>query len=87
MSPNLLPIIPATTWNGFVICGDNLDRNIKLRHQSLEARTLSLHCFNFFAVKDRCSLSPLSNSSVSTDNSGFDVKMLLPDEKIVQDLI
>ena len=44
---------------GYVLAGDNLDRNTRPRHQTLESRTHSMHWFNAVAVKDRIDISTL----------------------------
>ncbi len=42
---------------GFKIVGDNVDKSVKPRHETLEATSQSLHFFHAFAVKDRVDLS------------------------------
>jgi hypothetical protein len=45
------------TWSGFILATDNLDRNIKPRHQTIASKTISMHWSNTIAVKDRCDFS------------------------------
>ena len=79
--------LQPSTWCGFVIVGDNLDRNIKPRHQTLQSRTVSLHCFNSYAVKDRCDFSAFEDAQPPPDLSLCDVNQLLPQDGDVQKLI
>ena len=37
---------PPPRYTGFTICGDNLDNNVKRRHQQCDRKTVSLHYFN-----------------------------------------
>ena len=54
-------------WLGFKVVGDNTDKNIRPRHQSLEARTKSLHYFHAFAALDRINPSCLSEQRPNVD--------------------
>lgn len=65
-------------WVGFKIIGDNIDKNVCPRHQSLEVHTKSLHYFHAFAALDRVNLSGLSEQRPSIDPSIFDLEKLLP---------
>jgi L1 cell adhesion molecule like protein len=68
----------STNWSGFTIVGDNLDRNIRPRHQSLDSRTVSLHFFNSYAAKDRIDLSSFENTEVSFDDMrSYNIEKLL----------
>ncbi len=49
--------IATSGWFGFKVVGDNLDKNTRPRHQTIENRTVSLHYFNSYAVLDRINLS------------------------------
>lgn len=67
-------------WTGFTIVGDNIDKTVRPRHQTLQSRTQSLHYFNSYAVLDRCDFSSLKESTSASldDLSQFDVTELLP---------
>lgn len=58
--------------------GDNIDKNVKPRHETLEHTTQSLHYFNCFAVLDRINLSGLSDKQPTVDGSSFDFSSILP---------
>ena len=77
----------SSTWNGYVLAGDNLDRNVKPRHQTIKCRTQSLHWFNSMAVKDRCDFSALPDAVVPCDVHTCDVLTLLPDANDCEQLI
>ena len=51
------------TWKGFKIVGDNFDKNVKRRHQTINRQTLSLHYFHAFAVKDRINYTTLDDTA------------------------
>ncbi len=67
-------------WNGFRLCGDNLDKNVRRRHMRSDRQTESLHYFYSYGVLNRIDFSALSD--VRIDNSCLDVrsvaKSLLP---------
>ena len=75
------------TWHGYVLAGDNLDRNVRPRHQTFQSQTRSLHWFNAVAVHDRCDFSSLKDAMPTRDFSSFDVRSLLPDRDDCQQLI
>lgn len=43
------PAQPAA-WRGFIIVGDNIDKTIKPRHETLQSRNRSLHYFNSYVI-------------------------------------
>ena len=54
--------VVVTEWKGFKIVGDNIDKNINPRHQTIMMnQTKSLHCFQSYAVQDRINLSNYSD--------------------------
>jgi len=58
-----------TSTKGFVIVGDNLDKNLRPSHQREDRQTQSLHVFHSCAIKNRVDVSSLSdepNSAVLT---------------------
>ena len=72
----MLNLYITMQWMGFKIVGDNIDKNIKARHETMETTNQSLHFFHAFAVKDRVHLSQCS-----------DVAPLEPDEIKVSELL
>ena len=46
-----------STWHGFKVVGDNVDKTIKPRHMREDRQTKSVHYFQIYAVKDRVNLS------------------------------
>ena len=53
----------SSTKHGVKIVGDNIDKNVRPRHQTMEKQTQSLHYFNCFACLDRVDLSGLSDNA------------------------
>ena len=51
----------STSWVGYKVVGDNVDKNVKPRFQRQEQKGQSLHYFHGFAVKDRVDLSSFSD--------------------------
>ena len=77
----------ASTWTGFRIVGDNIDRSLRPRHQTLDSRTRSFHYFNSYAVLDRCNFSAFDDCNISLVSlSDFDVKSLLLSSSDLQQL-
>lgn len=72
-------------WNGFVLAMDNLDQNIRPRHQTLSSKTVSMHWSNVIAVKNRCNFSMFEDEI--TDAIEFDTKYFLPDKDSCAKLI
>ena len=71
---------------GFVIVGDNLDKNFRPSHQRVDRHTQSLHIFHSCAIKNRVDVSSLSDKPASAVLS--DKLLLLNCEdvtKILQD--
>ena len=80
--PKFVPIScsspkPATSqkWSGFKVVLDNIDMNLKPRHQTFERRTRSIHYVNAYAVLDRVDLS---NCSTLITDSEVSIASLLP---------
>ena len=67
------------TWKGFKIVGDNVDKNVRARHQTLISQNQSLHYFHAFAVMDRVDLSGFSDTAPSGDVT-VDVTDFLPSQ-------
>lgn len=56
---------PLSQWHGFKYVGDNVDKNVKPRHQTLDSQGKSLHYFHYYAVMDRIDLSTESDEPPS----------------------
>lgn len=82
-SQSVLPHSNAiiSDWKGFVVVGDNIDKTVHARHQTLESRNRSLHYFNSYAVLDRCNFSLLPEHHVIPDLKAYDVTKLLPSKR------
>ena len=79
--------LPQEQRHGYILVGDNLDRNIRPRHQTIQSQTHSVHWFNTIAVKDRCNFSAFADTIPVPDVSPFDVKSFLPDGNDCKQLI
>ena len=81
-TPGLLTAVshdnPARPWYGFKLVGDNIDKNVRPRHQTLQRQTQSFHYFNSYAVKDRLDLSVMSDNPSAQDVEAIDVNTILP---------
>lgn len=73
-------------WYGFKIVGDNIDKNVRPRHQHVDTHTRSLHYFHAFAVLDRIDLSQCSEINPSIDPWSFDLEKLLPSTEDILEL-
>ena len=62
---------------GYVIVGDNMDKNVRPSFQRIDHMTVSLHHFTAFASKDRVNMSGYQDMA---GNSSLDVTSLLPSE-------
>ena len=66
-------------WAGFKIVIDNIDMNLRPRHQTFERQTQSIHYVNAYAVRDRIdfkdesAMLTLENTTVSADSLLFSV--------------
>lgn len=65
-------------WCGFKLVGDNIDKNVHPRHETIERRSQSLHYFNVYAVLDRVDLSSFSDSFPRVDINSLPLQDLLP---------
>ena len=52
-----------TQWKGFKIIGDNVDKSVRARHQTLVTTDQSLHYFHSVAVMDRVDFSDCSDDA------------------------
>lgn len=73
-------------WQGFKIVGDNIDKTVRPRHQTIDSRTQSLRYFNSFAVQDRVDLSSYSDHTPSVDIDTLSMDCLLPTHNDLQTL-
>ena len=91
LSHDILSIQPSkepaqvSSWSGFKDVGDNIDKTIRPRHQTLDFQTRSLH-FHAYAVKDRVDCSSLSDITHDTDLTRYDVRSLLLSQENVKEL-
>lgn len=76
-----------TPWSGFVLVGDNIDKSVNARHQTMELRNRSLHYFNSYAVLDRCNFSHLPEFQPPIDRSAYDMKCLLPSDTDIEAIL
>ena len=77
----------GSKWQGFKVVGDNIDKNVRRRHQTLERTTKSLHYFNTYAVADRVDFSGLSESRPEVSLTDQLADSLLPTEHDLQQLL
>ena len=67
--PAVIPhavIQEAPMWTGFCIYGDNVDKEIRPRHQTVSEQTKSMHMFQSFAQLDRINLAGVSDEPVQS---------------------
>ena len=67
-----------SSWKGFKVVGDNLDKTVRPRRQRFDERTKSLHYFNSMAILDRVDMSKLSDERSAFNYSSFSLESLLP---------
>ena len=79
--------VQNTAWQGYVFAGDNLDCNIRPRHQTVLSQTRSVHWFNSIAVQDRSDFSLFADTIPTPNISSFDLNYLLPDADDSENLI
>ena len=73
-------------WQGFKIVGDNIDKTVHSRHQTIDSPTQSLHYFNSYAVQDRIDLSSYSDTTPAINLEAVSMDILLPTEDDLRDL-
>ena len=57
-----LQSIPTTGWYGFILIGNNLDKDVKPRYVRVDQKTKSLYFFHYYTVRDGIDLSSFSNN-------------------------
>ena len=69
-------------WLGFKLVGDNLDRRVKPRHQTMDKRGTDFHAFQYIAIKDRVDLSNFSDKHDKPVclSEEFDANGILPSQ-------
>ena len=70
-----IPIPPS-----FKLIGDNVDKTVKPREETIDSHAKSLHYFHSFAVKDRCDITGLPDNPGMPDMDNIDVDVVLPTE-------
>ena len=65
-------------WCGFKLVGDNIDKNVHPRDETIERRSRSLHYFYVYAVLDQVDLSLFSDSFPTVDINSLPLQDLLP---------
>ena len=70
---------PLSQWHGFKYVGDNIDKNVKPRHQTLDSQGKSLHYFHYYALMDRIDLSTESDEPPS-ETVSLTIDDILPTE-------
>ena len=63
-----------SNWCGFKIVGDNIDKNVRPRHETLERRSRSLHYFHSYAILDRVDLTGYTDEVQCSDGSAIDME-------------
>ena len=77
----------TSSKHGVKVVGDNIDKNLRPRHQTIEKQTQSLHYFNCFACLDRVDLSGLSDLAPIVDIKSIDIKVILPSSEDLDQLL
>ena len=82
LTPSLLTLSPARSLttavsqlpctNGYVIVGDNIDKNVRPSFQRHDRTTQSLHFFHSYAVLDRIDIDGLSDDHPSSIDISLD---------------
>lgn len=74
----------ARSQHGFVIVGDNIDKNVRPSLQREGKKTLSLHYFHSYAMKDRFNIASLSDDPPTAKVTP---ESILPSEESFQSLL
>lgn len=70
--------VDTAKWFGFKIVGDNIDKTVRPRHETMASHNQSLHYFHCYAVHDRVNLSSFSDEPTQVDTHLFSPEVLLP---------
>lgn len=68
-----IPSTENSMPDGFIIVGDNVDKNVRPSFQRADRKTESWHCFHSYAAYNRINISKLSDSVPSGEVSPNDV--------------
>ncbi|XP_019863233.1 PREDICTED: uncharacterized protein LOC109592137, partial [Amphimedon queenslandica] len=60
-------VISEAKWNGFKLCGDNIDKTVKPRNMTISKQSQSFNYFNSYAVLDRIDMSLCSEEAPLID--------------------
>ena len=85
-----MPEVDVNTWDGFVLVGDNIDKNVKPRQEGIDSKTQSYHFFHSYAIQDRINLSSVSDKQshyLSVPVNQLPLSTLLPSVSDHQSLI
>ena len=86
MEPNEVESTATSTSDGFVIVGDNIDKNVRPSFQRIDRKTDSWHCFHSYAVYNRINVLNLKDSIPSGEVSSASVLPNMADlQKIHKD--
>ena len=58
---------------GYKIVIDNIDKNVRPRHMSIDSQTKSLHCVQLYCVKDRVKFGSLPDVPPSGEKQVYDI--------------
>ena len=72
------PSIPQPLSLSFKLVGDNLDKSVRPRHETVDQHLKSLHFFHMYAVRDRFDSSSLADDPALCDVENCDVTAILP---------
>ena len=62
----------------FKLVGDNVDKTVRPREETLETHSKSLRYFHSFAVRDRCDITGLADDPSLPDMDNINVDLVLP---------
>ena len=79
--PEPSPNIPNSQWFDYKLVGDNIDKTVRPRHETLKHHNQSLHYFQSYAVRDRVDLGLFSDELPQADPSTFSPELLLPSQE------
>ena len=81
------PVQEASCKYGLKFVGDNVDENVRPKHQTIENQTKSLHYFNCYACLDRVDLSGISDETPSVEIRSLNIETILPTSEDVDQLL
>ena len=74
-------------WFGFKVVGDNIDKTVRPRHETMKHHSQSLHYFHSYAVRDRVDLSLFSDEPTQVDMHAYVPELLLPSQEDLQHML